>query len=124
MLPRSIAAGFGAGVGVGVGFVMDLEKSRGVKVLDLFTDTPGFRIEVYAAAGGERPADILDTRWAHITNRSMVDETPLYGNKAHDGEERIIIGGGSKKYRYVLLWFTKPPDKGPTVRISNIKLFG
>ena len=107
---------------MGVGLVVDLEKARAVKVIELLSDTPGFRIELYAATGNELPPDVLDTRWAHVTNRSRVDETNRDGSSAGDGQERIVLGAGTAKYRYVLLWFTTPPDDGPTVEIADLKL--
>ncbi len=107
---------------MGIGLVVDLEKARAVKVIELLTDTPGFRIELYAATGNDLPPDVLDTRWAHVKNRSRVDETKRDGSAAGDGQERIVLGAGTAKYRYVLLWFTTPPDDGPTVEIADLKL--
>jgi hypothetical protein len=106
---------------MGVGMLVDLESARGVKVLGLVTKTPGFRVEVYGA-DSELPADVLDTRWTHIRDRSRVDETSKDGTKAGDAMERIVLGGGTSKYRYMLLWFTTPPDAGPTVRLTQVVL--
>lgn len=107
------------------GLVIDLKSKRGVRVLELATSTPGFRAEIYAADSDELPPDILDTRWAHIRDRSRVDETAEKDkNVKGDGKERIVLGGGSVKYRYVLLWITTPPRSGTTVRISDLKLLG
>ena len=108
------------------GLVIDLGSKKGVRVLELATSTPGFRAEIYAADSDELPPDILDTRWAHITDRSNVDETGKTKdrNVKGDGKERVVLGGGSAKYRYVLLWITTPPDGGPTVRISDVDLLG
>lgn len=108
---------------MGTGLLVDLESPRGVKVLGLVTKTPGFRVEVYGA-DNELPADVLDTRWTHIRDRSQVDETTKGGTKPGDALERIVLGGGKSKYRYILLWFTTPPDAGPTVRLTQVTLQG
>ncbi len=108
-----------------VGLVLDLKEARSVRVLELATSTPGFRAEIYASDSDELPPDILDTRWAHIKDRSNVDGSGTKDkNKKGDGKERIVLGGGTAKYRYVLLWLTTPPEDGPTVRISDVKLSG
>jgi len=108
-----------------VGLVVDLGRARGVKILQLATSTPGFRAEIFASDSDQLPPDILDTRWAHIRDRSDVDETAgTDKNVKGDGKERIVLGGGSAKYRYVLVWLTTPPDKGPTVKISDLQLLG
>jgi hypothetical protein len=107
---------------MGLGLVADLETAKGLRVLTLATSTPGFRIEIYGS-DKQLPADVLDTRWAHITDRSRVDQTSKYKNKAGDGAERIVLGGGTHKYRYYLLWLTTPPSAGPTVRISELAFY-
>jgi hypothetical protein len=112
------------GTKMGLGIVVDLESKKAVREIELATSTPGFRAEIYATDSSELPPDILDTRWAHIRDRSRVDETSTGGNKAGDGEERIVLGGGSVKYRYYVIWITTPPDAGPTVRLQDLKLLG
>lgn len=115
----------GTGKDMATGIVVDLGSKKGVRVLELATSTPGFRAEIYAADSDELPPDILDTRWAHIKDRSRVDLTDKKDkNVKGDGKERIVLGGGSVKYRYVLLWLTTPPSEGTTVRISDLKLLG
>jgi hypothetical protein len=101
---------------IGAGVVIDLGKLRGVRELDLTTKTPGFRVEVYATDSEELPTDVLDTRWAHVKDASKVG--------ADNGAQKISLGGGSTKYRHVLLWFTTPPTDGPTVRVSELKVLG
>lgn len=96
-----------------VGLVFDLGKKRGVRSVELDTRTPGFTTEIYASDSADVPPDILDTRWAHIRDRSDV------GRK-----ERIVLGAGTTKYRYVLVWFTKPPKAGPTVSLTEARLLG
>jgi len=110
-----------AGPEMGVGLDVDLGSAQGVKVIQLATSTPGYRVEVYGATK-DLPPDILDTRWSHITNRSKVDQSSKAGNKPNDGKERIVLGAGTHRYRHILLWFTTPPTAGPTVRISELSL--
>jgi hypothetical protein len=96
-----------------VGLVVDLSKKRSIKQLKLQTATPGFRVELYAADTAQLPPDILDTRWAHLRNRSDVAK-----------KEQVPLAGDNHKYRYVLLWFTTPPKAGPTVKINELKILG
>ena len=100
---------------VGLGFVVSLGQSRGIRSVDITTPTPGFRVEVYATDEAAPPPTILDTRWAHITDKSNVGE----GGKTH-----IVLGAGTSKYQTLLLWITKPPTDGARVRISELKVFG
>jgi hypothetical protein len=96
-----------------VGLVVDLSKKRSIKQLKLRTSTPGFRIETYAADTAQLPPDILDTRWAHLHNKSGVAKS-----------DAIALASDSHKYRYVLLWFTTPPKKAPTVKINELTILG
>jgi hypothetical protein len=100
---------------VAMGFALDLGEARGIKSVDITTPTPGFRVEVYATDEATPPPTILDTRWAHITDKSDVGE----GGKAH-----IVLGAGTSKYRTLLLWITQPPADGARVRIAELKVFG
>jgi hypothetical protein len=99
-----------------VGLVVDLGAKRSVDVAEITTRTPGFSTEVYATDSKELPPDVLDTRWAHLRNATVGQ---VKGDKTS-----ISLGTGKSKYRYVLLWFTKPPKEGPTVRISELSLLG
>jgi outer membrane biosynthesis protein TonB len=96
-----------------VGLVVDLSKKRSIKQLKLQTKTPGFRVELYAADTAQLPPDILDTRWAHLRNRSDVAK-----------KQTLALASDSHKYRYVLMWFTTPPKAGPTVKINELKILG
>jgi hypothetical protein len=101
---------------VNVGYAIDLGESRGVRSIDLTTLTPGFKVEVYATDEATPPPDILDARWAHITDKPDVGT---------DGStEHIVLGAGTSKYRMLLLWITQPPPDGARVRFSELKLFG
>ena len=103
----------GDGQAMQVGLVVDLGKKRSIKQLNLRTGTPGFRIETYAADTAQVPPDILDTRWAHLHNKSAVAKS-----------DTVALASDSHKYRYVLLWFTAPPKKGPTVKINELTILG
>lgn len=96
-----------------MGVVIDLGTPRGVREVRLLTKTPGFRVEVYASDADEVPPEITDSRWAHIEDAHRAKK-----------RERIVLGSGSSKYRWVLLWFSDPPADGRTVRITDLELRG
>ena len=98
----------------GVGYVIDLGQARGIRRIEIQTLTPGFGVEVYATDEDEVPGDILDTRWAHLRDRTDVGA---------DGVEKIVLGAGTSKYRHLQLWITTPPSEGRRVRISELSLF-
>jgi|SRR5215218_1242198 len=100
---------------VAIGYTLSLGEARGIKSIDVTTPTPGFKVEVYATDEATAPPTITDTRWAHITDKSDVGE---------DGKAHIVLGGGTSKYRTLLLWITQPPADGARVRISELKVFG
>jgi hypothetical protein len=102
---------------VAVGYVVDLGTLQGVRQINVQTPTPGFRVEIYATDETTPPPDILDTRWSHIKDVSNV------GAK-DSGEQKIVLGAGTSKYRNVLLWFTQPPTDGPRLRITELELLG
>jgi hypothetical protein len=97
----------------GVGYVIDVGEARGIREVELRTSTPGFKVEVYATDEATAPPEITDTRWAHIRDRSDVEET-----------QRIVLGGGTTPYRQVLLWFTEPPADGARIRLTELRLLG
>jgi hypothetical protein len=102
---------------IGVGYAVDLGKLQGIREIQLQTTTPGFKMEVYATDEPELPPDILDTRWSHITNVSKVASKD-------DGNEKIVLGAGTTKYRNLLLWFTTPPTDGARLRLVELKVLG
>lgn len=108
---------------MGVGIVIDLEKTTSVRAVELLTDTPGYRVEIYGTTSSELPPDILDARWDHYADRNEVDGGKKDGNVAGDDKERIALGG-ARKVRYLNLWLTTPPEKSPIVRIAELDLFG
>lgn len=103
------------GAVMGLGYTVDLGRRRGIRAIEISSTTPGFRVEVYASDGATPPPNILDSRWAHLTDKGGVGERPT---------TRIVVGGGTSKYRTLLLWITKPPTAGPYVRISELRVFG
>ena len=113
-----------------LGYVVDLKKARSVKRLDLLTDTPGFRAEIFGANTDELPPQISDSRWEQLKVRDNVDGTSKEDGKPGDGKERITIPDRNQKYRYVLVWFSTPaPTVAPdppsrTVRLFDLKLYG
>ena len=102
-----------AGQEMQVGLVVDLGQKRSIKELRLRTGTPGFRIETYAADTAQLPSDILDTRWAHLNSQTGVTK-----------DDTMTLAPDSHKYRYLLLWLTTPPKKGPTVKINELTILG
>jgi hypothetical protein len=102
---------------VAVGYSLNLGEQRGIRVVELTTSTPGFRVEVYASDEATAPPNILDTRWAHITDKSDVGAD-------EGGTTRIVLGAGTSKYQTLLLWITTPPSDGARVRISELKVLG
>ena len=106
---------------IGIGYAVNLGEARGIRRLEIFTPTPGFRVEVYATDEATPPPNILDSRWAHITDRSKVG---LDAEGRPQRPEKIVLGAGSSKYQTLLLWITQPPESGTRVRISELKIFG
>jgi hypothetical protein len=102
---------------IGIGYALDLGRARGIRRVEITTPTPGFRVEVYATDETTPPPSILDSRWAHITDRANVGADG-------DGPERIILGAGTSKYQTLLLWITRPPASGTRVRFSELKIYG
>jgi hypothetical protein len=102
---------------IGVGYDVDLGKLQGIREIQLQTPTPGFKIEIYATDEATPPPNILDTRWSHIKDVTKV------GVK-DDGQDKIVLGAGTTKYRNLLLWFTAPPTAGPRLRLTELKILG
>lgn len=113
-----------------LGYVIDLKKARSVKRLELLTDTPGFRAEIFGANADQLPPQISDSRWEQLKIRDNVDGTSKEHGRPGDGKERITIPDRGQKYRYVLVWFSTPaPTVAPdppsrTVRLFDLKLYG
>lgn len=100
------------GAGPDVGLLVDLGAKRNLRGVHLKTTTPGFRVELYATDVATAPPDILDARWSHLRNRGDVGTDEAIANPDDP----------ATKYRKVLLWFTKPPAKGTTIRVNDLEV--
>lgn len=102
---------------IAAGLVIDLGKPYALRSLRLGTPTDGFTVEVYGAKSAkELPADVIDKRWIHLTDKKFV----------LDGEPIVLKGkGDNAKVQLLLLHFTTPaePDD-PRVAIGDVKLRG
>ena len=112
-----------------VGLQVDLGKLRKVTRLTLTTFTPGYSIEVYGSRATEAPNEFPSAELSLIGDADSVDAASEKGRKkpnADDvaGDEKLELTlNSSSKYRTIVLWFTVPPKKGPTVKISQLKFF-
>jgi hypothetical protein len=100
---------------LGVGLLIKLGAALSLHSLQLQTPTPGFRVEVYAAVDDkELPADIIDKRWIHLTDRKNVA----------DGQPISLKGkGDGAKFKLFMLYFTRAADAtDPRVAIGNVEL--
>ncbi|MEA2142144.1 MAG: hypothetical protein QOI64_574 [Solirubrobacteraceae bacterium] len=102
---------------IAAGLVIDLGKPYALRSLRLDTPTDGFTVEIYGAKSAkELPADVIDKRWIHLTDKKFVlDDEPI-----------LLKGkGANAKVQLLLLHFTTPaePDD-PRVAIGNVKLRG
>ena len=102
---------------IAAGLVIDLGKPYALRSLRLDTPTDGFTVEIYGAKSAkDLPADVIDKRWIHLTDKKFVlDDEPI-----------LLKGkGDNAKVQLLLLHFTTPaePDD-PRVAIGNVKLRG
>lgn len=111
-----------------IGLQVDLQKSRKVTRLTMTTKTPGFTMYVLGAKGVDPPDDV--GKLTTLGEAASIDAAaesgkpaPEPGDKAGDETFELSLGNTDKKWRTVVLWFTVPPSKGPTVRISQLKFF-
>jgi len=122
----------GVVVPMNVGLNVDLGSAHKVTKLTLTTVTPGFTVTVKGSASIDPPQSIDDPKWTTLGEAASVDADALSNtdpqpNKADKpGDKTLLLGlgGQSKKYRNIVLWFTAPPTAGPTVRISQLKYYG
>ena len=78
------------------------------------------------------PQSIDDPKWTTLAEAASVDAAALSNTdpqpKKTDkpGDKKLLLGlgGQSKKYRNIVLWFTAPPTAGSTVRIAQLKYYG
>lgn len=113
-----------------VGYVVDLEQPTSLRYLELVTDTPGLRVEIYGADADVLPPQVTDSRWAKLKARDAVDLNEKEGNESGDGKEKITISDGAQKYRFLLVWATTPAPVQPpdppsrTLRLFDLKIYG
>jgi hypothetical protein len=101
---------------LGVGVLVDLGAPYALQSLDIGTPTPGFRAELYGAVDKAVPADVLDKRWQHLTDRKRVA----------DGAPIALKGkGDAPKYRLFLVYVTLPAEvTDPRVAIGELTFRG
>ncbi|HSD78889.1 MAG TPA: hypothetical protein VLA98_15845 [Solirubrobacteraceae bacterium] len=100
----------------GMGYVVDLQSKRGLRAVRIDTDTPGFKVEVYATDLRTPPPSITDTRWAHLRNAADVG--------TEKGRTTVKLGDGTEKYRTLLLWITAGPAAGDRVDLGEVTVLG
>ncbi|HWI07723.1 MAG TPA: hypothetical protein VNT54_09430, partial [Solirubrobacteraceae bacterium] len=102
---------------IAAGLVIDLGKPHALRSLRLATRTPGFTVEVYGARSAkELPADVIDKRWIHLTDKKGVEDDELINLKGK---------GDGAKIELLLLHFTTPGDPvDPRVAIGEVTLRG
>ena len=102
---------------IGAGLVIDLGKPYALRSLRLATPTPGFTVEIYGAKSAKQlPADVIDKRWIHLTNKKGVTDGGLITLKGK---------GDGAKVQLLLLWFTQPAQPtDPRVAIGDVTLRG
>lgn len=102
---------------IGAGLVIDLGRPYALSSLRLATTTPGFTLEIYGAKSAKQlPADVIDKRWIHLTDRKAVLD---------DGLIRLKGKGDGAKVQLLLLHITdaaEPTD--PRVAIGDVALRG
>ncbi|MBW3652312.1 MAG: hypothetical protein KY433_01715 [Actinobacteria bacterium] len=102
---------------IGAGLVIDLGKPYALRSLRLATPTPGFTVEIYGAKSAKQlPADVIDKRWIHLTNKKGVTDGGLI---------RLKGKGDGVKVELLLLHITdaaEPTD--PRVAIGEVTLRG
>ncbi len=107
-----------------VGLNIDLGGKKTVTKLTLTTVTPGFTVTVLGADTTDPPQAVDDPAWRTLGEAVAVDSIDQGdGDEAGDTTFSLELGGQSKKYRNIVLWFTAPPSEGPKVRISQLKFY-
>ena len=78
------------------------------------------------ATGASVVTNVASSRTGALLNYSGKGEVYANGNLVILGDKKLLLGlgGQSKKYRNIVLWFTAPPTAGPTVRIAQLKYYG
>lgn len=105
------------GDNVNVGLLIDPRAPQEFVELELKTWTPGFSMVIYATNSEDPSNDLTNDSWKILTKKKNVQD----GEKI-DLQKRIR----DKKFRYLLLWFTKVSkerrERDPVVAVSELKL--
>ncbi len=102
---------------IGVGVLVDLGAPYALQSLRIATNTPGYTVEIYGAVDAkEIPADLIDKRWQHLTDRKGVE----------DGAPISLKGKGeAPKYQLVLVHVTTPGEPtDPRAAIGELTFRG
>ena len=107
---------------MGVGLIVDMESARGVKVLGMVTTT-----HLASASRSTAPrARSRRTCWTRAGTTSPLARASTRCQGQDEGRATSWSASSSaaarRKFRYFLLWFTTPPDAGPTVRLTQVVL--
>jgi serine/threonine-protein kinase len=94
----------------GVGIYVDAKPGVDATRLEVQTDKPGWRAELYAAPPGEVPAGI-DVGWTRVG-----------GGLVRRDQQRFKLDTGDQRYRYYLVWITRLPPDESRVSISELTL--
>ena len=95
----------------GVGIYLDAKPGVDAVRMEIQSDEPGWKAEIYGAAGNRAPATI-ESGW-----------TKLGGGDVRGDPQRFKLDAGGKRYRFYLVWITELPPDQPRVNIGEIALF-
>ena len=98
-----------------VGLVVDLGKKRSVKELRLHDEHAGLP---------HRDLRRRHRASCRPTSSTRAGRTSTAQTSVDEGRAPSRWRPDSHRYRYVLLWFTTPPKKGPTVKINELTILG
>ena len=101
---------------IGAGLLLDLGKPYALRAIKIDTPTKGFRVELYGAVDAkEKPEDILDKRWEHLTDIKSVT----------DGKLVSLLKKSENKQQLLLLYVTQPGEPtDPRVAIGKVTVAG
>jgi hypothetical protein len=94
-----------------VGLDLDLERTQGVRALEVVTSTPGMTVEIYGARGSQ-PVSIVDPAWIHLTSTRDLGRS-----------QRLSLGDGGSPIRHLLVWITQGPPQAQKVALSELKVY-
>jgi eukaryotic-like serine/threonine-protein kinase len=95
----------------GVGIYLDAKPGVDAVRMEIRTPEPGWKAEIYGAAGSHAPASI-ESGW-----------TKIGGGTVRSDHQRFKLDTGGKRYRFYLLWITELPPDQPRVEVSELALF-